>query len=310
VHRDIKPENVFVQTNGELKVLDFGIARILDESPRDAAATNTGRMLGTPAFMPPEQAYGRRAEVDAQSDLWSAGATLFTAVAGRVVHLSDTAEETLIKAATEPAPSLASVVEGVPEPVAAFLDKALAAEKADRWASAAAMLDALDAAYRDVFGTPVPQAIEVELPRAAVAPVTIARPRLPATKRMLRTIAWALPLAGIVALVVSGRAAPSVPAPARVTVAGEPAIVTKVEAPAAAPIASEPARPEAPAVARVEPPRPAAARPPSSPARSAAPALAIAVAIPAAATSGAAAPVRVCGYEIDEEGRKWPKRCP
>jgi serine/threonine-protein kinase len=70
VHRDIKPENLFITTEGQLKVLDFGIARLKDAA--SSSATNTGVVLGTPVFMAPEQAMGKISEIGPQSDLWAA----------------------------------------------------------------------------------------------------------------------------------------------------------------------------------------------------------------------------------------------
>jgi serine/threonine-protein kinase len=84
VHRDVKPENLFLTTDGDLKVLDFGIARLLDA--KGAHVTRTGRLMGTPAFLPPEQALGYVHDVDARSDLFAVGATMFTLLAGRYVH--------------------------------------------------------------------------------------------------------------------------------------------------------------------------------------------------------------------------------
>jgi serine/threonine-protein kinase len=140
VHRDLKPENLFVTRAGELKVLDFGVARLREGSP---TKTRTGAVFGTPAFMPPEQALGRTSEVDALSDVWAVGATAFCLLGGRFVHNGTTAEEMLVRSATEPAPSILEVAPEVPPAVAQVIDRALAFNKRDRWPSATAMREAL-----------------------------------------------------------------------------------------------------------------------------------------------------------------------
>ncbi len=148
IHRDIKPENLFLTREGRLKVLDFGIARLRQNS---ATQTLVGSTLGTPAFMPPEQALGRHDEVDALSDLWAVGATAFSLLSGRFVHESATVEEALINAATLSARPLASVVPpSVPPGIARVIDRALAFDKWDRWQSARAMREALVRAMDEV----------------------------------------------------------------------------------------------------------------------------------------------------------------
>jgi eukaryotic-like serine/threonine-protein kinase len=119
IHRDIKPENLFIQQNGRLKVLDFGIARM-----REGVKTVAGTMLGTVAFMPPEQLKG--ADIDARADLYSVGATMFAVLAGRRIHEADNDTDLAIAILGTPAPSLSSVVPSVPMPVCMIVDRALA----------------------------------------------------------------------------------------------------------------------------------------------------------------------------------------
>ncbi len=145
VHRDLKPENLFVTTKGQLKVLDFGIARLL-ELAGGTGATKTGSMLGTPAFMPPEQALGHVKEVDHQSDLWAVGATMFTLLSGATVHPGETVNEQIVAAATRPVGPVASMVPGLPQPVAATIDRALSFHKAQRFPDAASMRASLGSA--------------------------------------------------------------------------------------------------------------------------------------------------------------------
>jgi serine/threonine-protein kinase len=150
VHRDIKPANIFLTRQGQLKVLDFGVARLRGEAA-GVLTTSTGMTLGTPAFMAPEQALGRVAEIDGQSDLWAVGATMFGLITGRVVHDAQSAQEQMVLAATKPPRSLAEVDAEVPKSVVAIVDKALAFAKSDRWANAATMRNAVRVAHAELF---------------------------------------------------------------------------------------------------------------------------------------------------------------
>jgi serine/threonine protein kinase len=150
VHRDIKPANLFLTHEGQLKVLDFGIARLRDVAT--SHATQTGMMMGTPAFMAPEQAMAKTAEIDGQTDLWSAGATLFALASGKLVHEADNAQQLLIIAATTPARSLATVMPEAPPQVVSVVDRALAFDKNKRWASALEMRDALKDVQMALYG--------------------------------------------------------------------------------------------------------------------------------------------------------------
>ncbi|MGO8997589.1 MAG: protein kinase domain-containing protein [Polyangiaceae bacterium] len=153
IHRDIKPANLFLTTDGRLEVLDFGIARLHDET--GTGATQTGAMLGTPAYMAPEQARAESSKVDGQTDLWAAGATLFVLLTGQLVHEGENASQLLIAAGTRPARKIRSLAPEVPEAIAEVIDKALAFQKAERWSSAKEMREALAKACVDGTGAPI-----------------------------------------------------------------------------------------------------------------------------------------------------------
>jgi serine/threonine-protein kinase len=119
------------------------------------AITQAGAMLGTPAFMAPEQARGQSKEVDGQTDLWAVGATLFSLISGRLVYEAESATMLLVKVGTTPPRSLASVAEDVPAAVVALVDRALAFEKSARWESATVMREALERAHAAAFHEPV-----------------------------------------------------------------------------------------------------------------------------------------------------------
>jgi serine/threonine-protein kinase len=147
IHRDIKPSNLFMTRAGALKVLDFGIARRSDDT--SASATKTGQTVGTPAFMPPEQALSRPRDVDPRTDIWSVGATLFTLLSGEYVHVAENSSEHLVKAATLPARSLAVALPGVPANVEALVARCLAFDKDGRWSSAMEMRAELSSVRAD-----------------------------------------------------------------------------------------------------------------------------------------------------------------
>ncbi len=168
VHRDIKPENLFLTRDGAVKVLDFGIAR-LHELTGQVTSTQTGNTMGTPAFMAPEQARARWEDVDARTDLWAVGATMFTLLTGQFVHEGETVNETLAMAVTQPARSLATLRPDLHPALVALVDRALAYDKAERWPDAATMQEALRHVYLELQGVDVSVAPQLVVPTESQA---------------------------------------------------------------------------------------------------------------------------------------------
>jgi serine/threonine protein kinase len=128
VHRDLKPHNLFVCKRDDgtdlLKILDFGIAK-LAEIRHEHASIQTGSLLGTPAYMSPEQARGEKT-IDQRSDVYSLGAILFQLLSGELPHPGDSPNAVLFHISTEPAVSLATVAPDLPKALATLVDSALA----------------------------------------------------------------------------------------------------------------------------------------------------------------------------------------
>jgi len=139
VHRDIKPENLLLTLAGEVKVADFGLARVLSES---LDLTQDGMTLGTPLYMSPEQGEGRR--VDARSDLYSLGATVYHLSAGRPPYSGPSAVAVVMAHIKEPLVPLAAVRPDLPAGLCEIVDRLLAKDPAARFASPPALLQAVD----------------------------------------------------------------------------------------------------------------------------------------------------------------------
>ncbi|HEV3189149.1 MAG TPA: protein kinase, partial [Polyangiaceae bacterium] len=138
VHRDVKPSNIFLVGSGpgntgplQVKLVDFGVA-----AAEDAKLTRTGAIVGTPAYMAPEQARGD-GEVDARADLYALGATLFEMITGRPPHVGPTPIAILARLVTTPAPRLAEVFPEATPRLDELMAQLIATSPADRASSAA-----------------------------------------------------------------------------------------------------------------------------------------------------------------------------
>jgi serine/threonine-protein kinase len=142
VHRDIKPENIFLLGGADrctgVKLLDFGISKILSMQSAGGGLTRAGMAVGTPDYMSPEQAGGGR--VDGRADLWSVGAVLYEAIARAKPFEGESYQQLVSRIILMPHVPLAQRVPAAPRGVCDLIDRALRKEAADRYASAEAML--------------------------------------------------------------------------------------------------------------------------------------------------------------------------
>ena len=166
IHRDVKPENVFiVEVDGapHVKVLDFGISKIVRGGGERAKLTRTGAVLGTPAYMAPEQARG--GDVGVRTDVYGAGATLYTALAGRAPFEGDDPAAALTKLVSEEPPRLRSIAPHVPAELEVVVQRAMAKDPRDRYATPLELEEALASFDAPARGSP--SVVVRETPRGA-----------------------------------------------------------------------------------------------------------------------------------------------
>jgi serine/threonine protein kinase len=219
IHRDVKPANLMLDDDQRVVLTDFGIAKIVT----GAQFTASGGMVGTPAYMAPEQGLGEPG--DERSDIYSLGVILYQLVTGRLPFDADTPLAIILKHVNEPVPSPSQFVRDMPEDLEHIICKALAKEPENRYQTAAQMAE--DLAKLDATGTRYPAAplsvgrpapyetdpvaptpeqrarlLEAAPPSIVAPPVDSSPTPLPGTHGRLRPV-WVLGLAVSLILITS-----------------------------------------------------------------------------------------------------------
>ncbi len=149
IHRDLKPGNVFLHRlpNGQIvaKVLDFGVSKVAGVAGSPTTRTRADTVVGSPAYMSPEQA-GGRLELDPRSDVYAIGVIIYEALAGRLPFLEQNYNALMIDIAVRDPPPLGTVTTGLPKPVLDLVKAAMAHERDARLPSAAALAERIEAA--------------------------------------------------------------------------------------------------------------------------------------------------------------------
>jgi len=205
VHRDLKPANLFLTkgTDGAdcIKVVDFGISKLINPETNAAVVTTTRSLMGSPLYMAPEQLVSAK-EVDARADLWALGTVLFQLISGRTPYEAASLPEVVAQVLHNAPPKLSSLVPGAPRKLDSIVTRCLAKDKTERYPSVAELAADLAEVVPEASHLAMRSAAVLGVARHSTA-IPVSRPR---SRRglMIAAAIGALVIGGIAAALVAG----------------------------------------------------------------------------------------------------------